>query len=305
MSVWRMVAAQHAAAATTSSVLTGAVGRSCLEVWHDRATAQSRRPVALARPGSAPPRRPGRRSGRARPAPPGVPGEVEPGVPRSVCSSGSNSSGPAWASPPPTATTSRSHRLAADAMARPRARPARRRRPGHRVRRGPRRRPGPWPSRRPGPAASPAPAPTAASAGPLAMASSAAAPAAAARRSVVAGSTTMCPMCPALPDAPLTSWPSRISPPPTPVETTMPSMLAPAPARAAPVLGRGQADRVVVHPHRQPRQPLGQPVPQREPAPAGMFSGDTTRPATPSGRRSRSRRRPARLRESRIFREQR
>ena len=40
------------------------------------------------------------------------------------------------------------------------------------------------------------------------------------------GSTTTCPMCPALPEAPSITRPSRMSPPPTPVETTMPSRAA-------------------------------------------------------------------------------
>ena len=37
-------------------------------------------------------------------------------------------------------------------------------------------------------------------------------------------STTVCPMCPAFPVRPAYTRPSRMRPPPTPVETTMPSM---------------------------------------------------------------------------------
>ena len=60
----------------------------------------------------------------------------------------------------------------------------------------------------------------------------------------------MCPMCPALPVDPVTARPSRISPPPTPVETTMPSTLrcpraapfqcsATATATASPIIPTG------------------------------------------------------------------
>ena len=94
-----------------------------------------------------------------------------------------------------------------------------------------------------------------------------------------AGSTTTWPIWPALPDAPSISRPSRIRPPPTPVETTMPSTLRtprPAPRQCSPM---AMHDRVVMHPHRDAREAFPQPARSGKDRQAGMFSGDTT----PSG----------------------
>jgi len=199
---------------------------------------------------------------------------------RKASSSGSNSSGPACDSPPPMATTSRSSRWVAEASATPRARPARRiaasatscpRRASSASSRA---------------VASPATRPCArhpccwahrASDGPLAIASRQPRPPQ--TQPSPSGSTTTWPMCPALPCAPEMARPSRMRPPPTPVETTMPSRLGtprPAPRQCSPTVRHiaslctrtGIAGSLALSRARS-----------GNPCQAGMFSGETS----PSG----------------------
>src|SRR5215470_11853758 len=83
-------------------------------------------------------------------------------------------------------------------------------------------------------------------------------------------------MCPALPDAPCTRSPSRIRPPPTPVETTMPSMLRvprPAPRQCSPAVRQmaSLCTRTGTAPNRSASRSRS-----GKPRQAGMLIGDTT-----------------------------